>query len=53
MKPIATGNLAEMVRILDDEAKSTSHAYVIQLLSFGRYENLNDTESINDLGKPS
>jgi hypothetical protein len=30
-----------------------SHEFVIQLLSFGWYENLNDTESINDLGKPS
>jgi hypothetical protein len=44
MKPVATGYFAEMVRKVLDEAKGSTHAYVIPFLSIGRSGNINNPE---------
>ena len=44
MKPVATGDLAEMVRKVLDEVKGTTQQYVILFLSFGRSGNINNTK---------
>ncbi len=51
-KTVATGDLAEIVRKLLDEAKCSTLDYVIQSLRHGWYENINNTERMQKPTSP-